>query len=120
MEKLKHITCTVCPMSCDVVLELDENDEILSLTGNKCARGKVYATKEHTAPERTLTTIVRADGGVHPLLPVRTNQPIPKEKLKDGMLAVAEIVVKAPVTMGDVVVSNFLGLGVDLVASRDL
>ncbi|NMB02812.1 MAG: DUF1667 domain-containing protein [Firmicutes bacterium] len=116
----KHITCTVCPLSCDVVLELGENNEILSLTGNKCARGKVYATKEHTAPERTLTTIVKAEGGIHPLLPVRTDKPIPKEKLAEGMLAVANLVVKAPVTMGDVIVSDFLGLGVDLVASRDL
>lgn len=117
---LKHITCTVCPMSCDVVLELGEKEEILSLTGNKCARGKVYATKEHTAPERTLTTIVKAQGGIHPLLPVRTNQPIPKEKVWEGVLATSKIVVKAPVTMGDIIVENFLGLGVDLVASRDL
>lgn len=117
---LKHITCTVCPLSCDVVLELGENEEILALSGNKCPRGKVYATKEHTAPERTLTTIVKARGGIHPLLPVRTNQPIPKEKLKEGMLATVKIVVDAPITMGDVIVKDFLGLGVDLVASRDL
>lgn len=75
---LKRITCTVCPLSCEVVLEIGENGEILSLTGNKCARGKTYATKEHTAPERTLTTTVKIKGGVHPLLPVRTDQPIPK------------------------------------------
>lgn len=117
---VKHITCTVCPLSCDVVLELGENDEILNLTGNKCARGKNYATKEHTAPERTLTTIVKARGGIHPLLPVRTNQPIPKGMLREGMLATAKLVVDAPVTMGDVIVENFLNLGVDLIASRDL
>lgn len=116
----KNIVCTVCPLSCDVVLEIGENNEILSLTGNKCPRGEKYATKEHTAPERTLTTIVKAQGGIHPLLPVRTNKPIPKEKLKDGMLETAKLVVKAPVTMGDVIVDDFLGLGVDLVASRDL
>jgi CxxC motif-containing protein len=116
----KHITCTVCPMSCDVVLELGENGEILSLTGNKCARGKVYATKEHTAPERTLTSIVRVEGGVHPVLPVRTNKPIPKDKLKEGMLVAAKVTAQAPITMGDVIVKDFLGLGVDLVASRDL
>lgn len=117
---VKHITCTVCPLSCDVVLKLDDNNEIVELTGNKCARGKVYATKEHTAPERTLTTIIKARGGVHPLLPVRTTEPIPKEKLKEGMLATAKLVVDAPITMGDVIVEDFLGLGVNLVASRDL
>ena len=48
----KIIVCTVCPMSCSVVFELDENNEILSVTGNRCPRGKTYAIKEHTAPER--------------------------------------------------------------------
>ena len=116
----KRITCTVCPLSCEVVLEIGENNEILSLTGNKCARGKTYATKEHTAPERTLTTTVRIKGGVHPLLPVRTDQPIPKQKLREAMLATADLVEEAPVIMGDVVVENFLGLGVNLIATRDL
>lgn len=117
---LKHITCTVCPMSCDVVLKVGEDGEVLSLTGNKCTRGKVYATKEHTAPERTLTSIVRVNGGVHPVLPVRTNKPIPKDKLKEGMLVAAKVNANAPITMGDVIIKDFLGLGVDLVATRDL
>ncbi len=116
----KHITCTVCPMSCDVVLELGDNGEILALTGNRCARGKTYATKEHTAPERTLTTTVRIRGGVHPLLPVRTDQPIPKGKLREAMLATAGLTLEAPVQMGQVLVDNFLDLGVKLIASRDL
>lgn len=116
----KHITCTICPLSCDIVLEIGENNEILSLTGNKCARGKVYATKEHTAPERTLTTIIKAKGGIHPLLPVRTDKPIPKDKVEEGMQATADLVVQAPITMGDIIVKGFLGLDVDLVATRDL
>ncbi|MDI9441204.1 MAG: DUF1667 domain-containing protein [Firmicutes bacterium] len=116
----KIITCTVCPLSCQVVLELNAEGEILSVTGNKCARGKTYAIKEHTAPERTLTTTVKVKGGVHPLLPVRTDQPIPKEKLAEAMLATAGLEVEAPVKMGDVIVENFLDLGVNLVATRDI
>ena len=107
----KSLTCTVCPLSCDVVLEIGENNEILSLTGNKCARGKVYATKEHTAPERTLTTTVKTKGGSLPLLPVRSDQPIPKPMLKKAMEATADLVVDAPVKMGDIVIENFLDLG---------
>ena len=95
----KEITCTVCPLSCNVVLELGDNGEILSLTGNKCARGKVYATKEHENPERTLTTIVKVQGGAH---------------------VAAKVQAKAPIAMGDVIIKDFLNLGVDLVASRDL
>ncbi|MCK9526469.1 MAG: DUF1667 domain-containing protein [Limnochordia bacterium] len=117
---LKNITCTVCPMSCNIELTLGEDNEILSLTGNNCARGKVYATSEHMHPERTLTSIVKARGGVHPVLPVRTNKPIPKDMLKEGMQVAATIEAEAPIKMGDVIVPNFLGLGVDLVATRNL
>jgi CxxC motif-containing protein len=60
------------------------------------------------------------NGGVHPVLPVRTNKPIPKDKLKEGMLVAAKVNANAPITMGDVIVKDFLGLGVDLVATRDL
>jgi CxxC motif-containing protein len=115
----KTIVCTVCPMSCSVVFELDENNEILSVTGNRCPRGKTYAIKEHTAPERTLTTTVHIEGSVLPLLPVRTDKPIPKELLLEAMQKTADIIVKAPVKMGDVIVENLLGTGANLVASRD-
>ncbi|MGI6150036.1 MAG: DUF1667 domain-containing protein [Limnochordia bacterium] len=116
----KSIICTVCPMSCNVTLELDDNGEIISVSGNRCPRGKTYSIKEHTAPERTLTTTVRAVGGVHPLLPVRTDKPIPKGLLLQAMKETAKITVKAPVKMGDVIVENFLNTGANLVASRDL
>lgn len=116
----KLITCTVCPLSCEIILELNADGEITSLTGNKCARGKTYATKEHTAPERTLTTIVRAKGGIHPQLPVRTDLPIPKEKLAEAMLATFALEVQAPIKMGDIIVKDFLNLGVNLIATRDL
>lgn len=116
----KSYVCTVCPMSCNVSLELNENNEIISLTGNRCPRGKTYVTKEHTAPERTLTTTVKAIGGVHPLLPVRTDKPIPKGMLLDAMKATADITIKAPVKMGQVIVENFLETGANLVASRDI
>ena len=116
----KTIVSTVCPFSCNVLLELGDNDEIVSLTGNRCARGKVYATKEHTAPERTLTTTVKARGGIHPLLPVRTDQPIPKGRLLEAMQVTSNLEVEAPIKMGQVLIENFLGTGVNLVASRDL
>ena len=116
----KTIICTVCPLSCNVFLELGDNDEIVSLTGNRCPRGKAYAAKEHTAPERTLTTTVKVRGGIHPLLPVRTDQPIPKEMLLEAVQAVSDLEVEGPIRMGQVLIEDFLGTGSNLVASRDL
>lgn len=117
---VKQITCTICPLSCDIVLEIGEDGNIYSLTGNKCARGEAYATKEHTSPERTLTTTVAIKGALHPLLPVRTDKPIPKAMMLDAMEAVRKLEVEAPVRMGDCIAQRLLGLEVNLIATRNL
>jgi CxxC motif-containing protein len=93
---------------------------VISVTGNKCPRGDKYARQEVEAPMRTLTTAVLTRGLELKMLPVRTNKPIPKSKLLPAMDAVKRITLTSPVKTGAVVVENLLGLGVDLVATRDL
>ena len=44
---------------------------------------------------------------------------IPKEKIFDCMAAIREAVAQAPVHIGDVVVENVCGTGVDVVATKD-
>jgi CxxC motif-containing protein len=60
------------------------------------------------------------ENGFIPLVPVRTNIPILKEKLNDVLKVIAQKKVKAPIKMGDVIIKNVLNLGADLIASRDL
>jgi len=116
----KTITCIVCPISCEIVLHINADGEIESIKGNRCARGHVYATKEHTAPERILTSTIEIKGAVHPLLPVRTDRPIPKNMLKDAVRSLADLAIEAPVQMGECIAEDFLGLNVNLIASRNL
>jgi len=119
MEKL--IVCTVCPMSCEVKLTIDEaTNEVIKVEGNKCPRGKKYALKEFTAPERTLTSTVKIINGVHPLLPVRTDKPIPKGQLFAVMELTKEFQATAPVQVGDVLIENILNTGANLIASRNI
>lgn len=119
MDKL--VVCTVCPMSCEVKLTIDEKtNDIVKVENNRCPRGKNYAEKEFYAPERTLTTTVKVDGGVHPLVPVRTDKPIPKERMLEVMEETARVRVTAPLKMGDIIVEDILGTGANLVASRDI
>ncbi len=54
------------------------------------------------------------------MLPVRSTQPIPKDRIMDLVLELANIVVEAPVKAGEIVFKKPLGLGADIVASRDL
>ncbi|SDF45943.1 DUF1667 domain-containing protein [Sporolituus thermophilus] len=120
MRKTKRqISCIVCPMSCVGEIEL-EGGNITSVTGFTCLRGQQYAREEVTAPKRMLTTTVQVSGGLLPLLPVVSRQPLPKDKIIDCVRCLTNITVKAPIRAGDVVCANILGLGVDIIASRDL
>ncbi|MGD9641432.1 MAG: DUF1667 domain-containing protein [Elusimicrobiales bacterium] len=113
------MTCIECPQGCSLEIEAD-GSRVISLTGNKCARGDKYGRQETEAPRRTLTTSVLTRGLELKMLPVRTSKPIPKEKLFAAMRAVKTLVVTSPVKAGSVVAENFLGLGADLVACRPL
>ena len=54
------------------------------------------------------------------LLPVRSNQPLPKEKLFDCMDVIRATSVKLPVNRYDVIIPNICGTGVDIVATKNV
>ncbi|MFZ5351564.1 MAG: DUF1667 domain-containing protein [Bacillota bacterium] len=117
----KQVICIVCPMGCHVDISEDGNaSEGYYTTGNKCIKGKEYAINELKNPTRILTSTVRIDSEKLKRLPVKTKSPIPKDKLFECMKEINRVRVKAPVRMGDVIIENLLGTGVDLVASRSL
>lgn len=115
----KIMNCIVCPRGCELTVTL-EDGVFKSATGNFCPRGAKYAQDEVTAPKRMLTYTVKVEGGMLPLLPVVSATSLPKEKVMDCAAYLRGITVKAPIKTGDVIVSNILGLGVDVIASRDM
>ena len=117
--KKRVFNCIMCPLGCELTAEI-EDGVVLNVKGNQCPRGAKYARDEITAPVRMLTATVRVTGGVLPLLPVVSKEPLPKGRILDGAAALRQITATAPVHVGDVIASDFLGLGVDIVASRDM
>ena len=113
----KEIICTVCPRGCHIMVEGD-GEKVLSADGYSCKRGLEYANTEYAHPVRILTTLVKIDGVQNDLLPVRSNQPLPKEKLFDCMDVIRATTVKLPVNRYDVIVPNICGTGVDIVATK--
>lgn len=81
----REMVCVSCPMGCAITVELDDNNEVISVTGNTCPRGDKYARQECTHPERMLTSTVKVEGGRLPVVPVKSASPIPKEMLFDAM-----------------------------------
>jgi CxxC motif-containing protein len=115
----KELVCVVCPMGCRITVTLD-GENIVSVTGNSCPRGKAYAEKECIRPERILTTTVRLEGGVHRVLPVITDKEIPLDRIFEAMEEVRKVSVKAPVTEGQIIIENILDTGANLIASRSM
>lgn len=120
-EKIRDMVCIVCPMGCHMVLEKDETEASgIKVLHNQCGRGKVYAIEEMTSPTRMLTSTVVIEEGFLKRIPVKTTAPIPKPKLMEAMAVLDNVVVKAPVKVGDLIVENLLGTGVNVVAARSM
>ena len=115
----KEIICTICPRGCHITVE-GEGDTILSVEGYACKRGQEYASAEFAHPVRILTTTVKMAGAKNDLLPVRSNKPLPKEKLFDCMEVIRAAEVTLPVALHDVIIPNICGTGVDIVATKEI
>lgn len=112
---MKEFICIVCPRGCHI--SVDEN---MNVTGNTCPRGKEYAINEMTHPTRMITSTVAIESPELRRLPVMTSAPIPKDRIFDVMEEINKVRAKAPVKIHDVVISNVLGLGVDIIATRNI
>lgn len=116
MEKV-HLTCIGCPLGCPLEVEIGK-DNILSVSGNTCKNGDKYARKELTNPTRIVTTTVRVIGGMLPVVSVKTSADIPKSKMFACVKALQAVEIPAPVAIGQVVLSNAAGTGVDVIATK--
>lgn len=102
----RNLTCIVCPMGCSIDVEI-ENGEVKNISGNTCKRGEEYAKNECINPVRTITSTVRcADGSV---IPVKTDKPIPKDKIFECMKIINSTVAPLPILAGDVIIKDVYG-----------
>ena len=114
----KNIICVACPMGCGITVEIADNGDILSVTGNTCKRGDTYARAECTNPVRSLATTVKVDGGIHNVVPCKSAGSLPKDKIMECMEIINKAQAKAPVKLGDILVENILGTGINIVATN--
>lgn len=102
----RKLTCIICPLGCELTVQTQDNN-VLDVKGNTCPRGKVYAENECTNPQRTVTSTVRcSDGG---LVSVKTDKPIPKDKMAECMVEINNAVATLPIAIGDVIIEDVFG-----------
>lgn len=115
----RELTCIGCPLGCSLTVTID-HDTVTAVTGNTCPKGDAYARKEVTNPTRIVTSTVPVKGGTAAMVNVKTASDIPKDKIFDCITAIRDIEVAAPVKIGDVILSDAAGTGVDIIAAKNI
>jgi CxxC motif-containing protein len=115
----EEVTCIMCPLGCSVEVQID-GQEVSVKKGCRCKEGMKFVKMEAIFPGRILTTTMRTDSSDFPLLPVRSNKEISKEKLLDCVRKISQQNISIPVVLGQTVVENILGSGVDIIACRSI
>ena len=104
-------------MGCRITVSM-EGGNIISVEGNTCKRGFVYACNEVRSPVRTVTTTIKVDGGISDRVSCKTKEPVPKDKIFEVMEAINKASCKAPVSIGDILIEDCSGTGVAVVATK--
>ncbi len=115
----KKMTCILCPNGCKLKVQVS-GDNTLSLTGGKCSKGMLFAEQEIKDPQRNIATSILVTKGDLPLVSVRLTDSISKDKILDVVAAIKKMSVHAPVISGQVLIENVLGLGVDVISTKNI
>ena len=117
--EVKNLICINCPMGCPLIVEM-EGEKVISVSGNTCKRGEIYAHKEVTNPARIVTSTVEVLNGMSAMVSVKTKTDIPKGKIFDCVKALKGVQVEAPVHIGDLIAANIADTGVDVIATKNV
>lgn len=112
-----ELICITCPRGCH--LKVDENNDY-AVSGNACPRGEVYGKNEILNPVRVVTSTVKTSVKAESRCPVKTNGAIPKGKMFEAMRLLDDIVLDAPINVGDVVIADLFGTGIDFVTCKEI
>jgi len=115
--EVRELTCIVCPVGCRARVRV-EGGRAVGWEGLECRAGEEYVKREVELPLRDFFTVVRVKGGG--VVPVRSTGPIPRERLLEASRELAGLEVEGPVRVGEVLVRNLLGMGVDVVATGEV
>ncbi|MDU4935487.1 MAG: DUF1667 domain-containing protein [Peptostreptococcaceae bacterium] len=115
---MTELICIVCPVGCH--LTINKNEEGFKVGGNTCKRGEKYAIEEMTNPRRVITSTVKLQNSYLHLLPVKTEDTIPKDMIFEIMEELNKIEVSAPINAGDIIVENILDTGVNVISTKNI
>lgn len=117
--EVKELICIGCPMGCNLKVEIKDGKAV-SVTGNTCKIGENYGKKEVSNPTRVVTSTLKVSGGTIDMVPVKTESDIPKGKIFDVARSLKGRTIKAPIKVGEVLVEDVAGTGVNIISTRSI
>ena len=115
----RNLICIGCPLGCQLKICVN-NGEIETITGYTCKRGEAYGRKEVTNPTRVVTSIVPVANRERVMVPLKTKTDIPKGKIMETMKELKDFKATAPIHIGDVLIENIAGTGIEIVATKEV
>lgn len=115
----RQLTCISCPMGCQLII-VTKGNEIQTVSGNQCGIGVKYAKAELTNPVRMVTSTLKVQEGALPVVSVKTEAPIPKDKIFQCLKVLKKVKVQPPIQIGDMIVENICDTGVNVIATREV
>jgi CxxC motif-containing protein len=111
-----ELVCIVCPVSCNLEVVM-EDGKIKEIKGAGCKRGVKYAEEETICPKRTLTTTIRTTD--NRMVPVRSDKPLPKDRVFEVMEKINKVKCVPPVRIGDIILEKVYE-DVNIIATRNI
>lgn len=112
----RDMICIICPRGCSLTADITESG--VKVSGNACPKGEEYAINECTNPVRTVTATVRVSNRYNTMASVKTVTPVAKDKMMDVMAVLRQTQIKAPVKIGDIILTDVCGS--DIVITKDV
>ena len=112
---MKEYICSACPEGCRVFV-----DEAGNISSNGCPNGAAMVKKDLAIFGRVFSGSVAVLGGSKDTCTVVSADKLPRSRVYAAMEALRPITVFAPVKAGDVIIADFLGLGINLIADEDI
>jgi len=112
---MTKMICIMCPLGCDMEVEKKGTD--IKVDGNSCRRGDIYARTELISPQRIVTSLFPVtSGGV---VSCKTSGTVNKTLIFPILNLIKKNAVTPPVRIGDVLIKNVFGQGVDIIATSN-
>ncbi|MCI9596360.1 MAG: DUF1667 domain-containing protein [Firmicutes bacterium] len=118
-DQITNLNCVRCPLGCGLSVHIQKG-QITEIMGNTCPKGAEYAKRELMDPRRILTTTIKVKNGHLPVVSVKTDMDISKDKIFECMKSLKDLEIEAPINIGQTVIENLAGTPAALVATKQV